>query len=404
MKVLNIAESYPSDKQADHAGIFIHRQSVALRKLGCDIRVINPQALLTRRILSPYYRFQSELDGIKIFRPRFFYVPQIIKPGKMYDLFYGFSIWRTLRTSFVGCKPDLIVCDWIIPGGRAAAQISKSLDVPLILRARGGDVRIMNKMKAKLLTYYSEIGNQARWIVCNGHGLKNDVLKIGAFDENKLLTMSNGLDTGFFYPGSGEEMCAARASLGIPQDALVCLFVGRWEIQKGIAEIAAVLPKLLEKFPNMFFVAAGPIRDYPCRNKFLSFGSRALFLNMVDSERVRQCLHAADLFLLPSLAEGLPNSLLEAMACGVASIASAVGGIPHLIIDGKNGLLVEPSNVYSLEASIMRCASDPNYRKNLGREAQQTIREQGFDMESVVRQVYRLFQSCINNPDNVNQF
>lgn len=404
MRLLNVTANYISKKTADHAGIFIHRQSLALKKMDCDIQVINAQPFLTRRMFSLQYPIRSEHDEIIVNRPRFLHIPLLIKPGKILDMFYSLAVLRMAKTIFKTWKPDIVVCDWIVPCGFAGYKISKELDIPLVLRARGGDIRIIKKQLPDLAKYYRQIGEQAKIIFCMGHGLYEDLIRVDIFDKEKLYVTSNGIDTKIFHPADQDERTRARQSLGIPQDAQVWVFIGSWDVQKGSTVLSLVLPKLLNQMSKVYFLVAGPVRDRVGHHVIQSIGDRVRFVGLVKNEKVINCLHAADLFLLPSLAEGLPNALLEAMACGVPVIASAVGGIPHLIVDGKNGILVEPNNISSLEENIKRCATDREYRERLGLEAWQTIIQGDFDLEIVAGQVCKRFQECINTFDNINQF
>ena len=395
MKILDIAESYLSEKPADHAGIFIHRQSLTLMKCGYDIRVITPQPLLSRNLMSQFYPYHSEKDGIGIFRPRFFYIPRIIRPGKVYDNFYSRAIQKTCKTLFADWVPDLIICDWIIPGGLASYQLSKKMRIPLILRARGGDVRIMSQQVPKLNKYYQTIGDQASFILCNGFGIFEDLSKFGIFDPQKLHVFTNGIDTEVFHPASIAERNSARAMLKIPATAHVWVFIGTWAKHKGSTELAQIVPPLLSQFPDAYFVVAGPIRDQDSKEAILAVKDQARFLGMVSTEQIVKCLHAADLFILPSHMEGLPNSLIEAMSCGVASIASSVGGVPSIIRNNMNGLLIDPKNTMMLEKIILRCLNDTKLTQELGINARRTIFELGLDMKSIASQLDELFQSCV---------
>ena len=223
MKILNIVESYLSDKPADLAGIFIHRQSLKLLELGHDIRVINPQPLICKKTFSPFYSFFSEKGGIKIYRPKFLYIPYLITPGKIYDEFYSNAVCRALNQFESGWKPDLILCDWIVPGGDVSSQLSNKLGVPLIIRARGGDVRWIAKTVSKYRDYYQQIGSQANLIICNGYGLYKDLAELEIFDEGKLKVLTNGIDTKFFHSPNQHEIIISRNNLRIHDTAKVII-------------------------------------------------------------------------------------------------------------------------------------------------------------------------------------
>jgi glycosyltransferase involved in cell wall biosynthesis len=336
------------------------------------------------------------MDGLLIFRPRFLYAPRVIKPGRIYDLFYSWAVQRTVKSMVRLWQPDLVVSDWIVPCGFAGYRISNLLDIPLVLRARGADVRTMKKLAPKLADYYRMIGERSDYIFCNGFGLKQDLIRINIFDENKLRVMPNGIDTDVFHPANNDERISARKFLRIPMDAQVWVFIGTWDHHKGSSDLANVLPGLFKKNPAAYFIEAGPIIDSASCQSVKSLGDQVQFLGMVNTDQVIRCFHASDIFILPSHYEGLPNALLEAMACGLTSIASTVGGIPQIVVNGKNGILIEPGNVVSLEAGIQRCAKDEQIRQSIGREARRSIVENGFDMRSVAKEWCTIFLGCLH--------
>jgi glycosyltransferase involved in cell wall biosynthesis len=109
-------------------------------------------------------------------------------------------------------------------------------------------------------------------------------------------------------------------------------------------------------------------------------------------------LDEADLFLLPSHAEGLPVSMLEAMAAGLPVIVTPVGGIPEAIQDGRNGLLAQPRNPEELAAAIRRLLTDEGLRSRLGQRARQTVREH-FDIGVAVGRLRTIYREAVAGTD-----
>lgn len=120
---------------------------------------------------------------------------------------------------------------------------------------------------------------------------------------------------------------------------------------------------------------------------------RVIFLG--HQEDVRPYLQASDVFALPSLAEGMANSLLEAMATGLPCVGTRVGGIVDLIVDGISGLLVEPGDAHRLAEAILRLLQDPDLATNLGVAARRTV-ERGYSIEQVAEQYVKLYQEMLN--------
>ena len=103
---------------------------------------------------------------------------------------------------------------------------------------------------------------------------------------------------------------------------------------------------------------------------------------------------AIDLFVLPSLTEGLPNVLLEAAACRVPLVATNVGGVPEIITHEKTGLIVEPGNVDQLESAIERCLCDKIFRKELADNAYKMVSE-SYHIEGQTRRLESLYTRLI---------
>lgn len=108
-------------------------------------------------------------------------------------------------------------------------------------------------------------------------------------------------------------------------------------------------------------------------------------------KEVAQYFHLAHFFVLPSRSEGLPNALLEAMACGLPAVATHVGGIPKVVIDGETGLLVPPDDEEALADAIKRLLDSPSLCRKMGKAARRHI-EAHYSIESVTDQHIALYQ------------
>ncbi|MDB5745995.1 MAG: hypothetical protein JWP72_843 [Massilia sp.] len=162
------------------------------------------------------------------------------------------------------------------------------------------------------------------------------------------------------------------------------LFLGRLEASKGIPELLDAAALLVPRFPALRLVLAGTGDLDAWRREAAArgIGERVELPGWLDAAARDAELARAAVFCLPSHAEGLPMSLLEAVASGCASVASAVGGIPEALEDGENGLLVPRHDAPALAAALARVLADGALRARLGSRARTTV-EQHYSTDAV---------------------
>lgn len=399
MNLLNITSNYLSNRKNDFAGVFIHRQWVELLSKNWDIQVINPQPFLYRSYYKQarYYPHQSIKDGITVYRPRFIKVPQI-----NISRFEYYSYTRAVKNTWKKLQnwiPDIVVCDWLVPGIPSASYISQTTNTPLIARARGYDVRQLQYSKqeeSQLIKAYRAMAHRPYKVICNGIGLYEAVISLDLFNHSSIVNQPNGLDITLFHQPTNTERECARHQFSLSKDAIVCVFIGTWEHRKGSHDLAEIIPQILTLYPDMAFVIGGPIKD---NNSYelLSGYSQVHFLGSVSPQDIPILLQSADIFILPSYYEGTPNALLEAMATELCCITTLVGGTKAFAESDKNMLIIEPGDHVGLIQALKRAITDKDLRINLGHAARRTIVERGYDLDSVVNELDQLFRVCIQS-------
>jgi glycosyltransferase involved in cell wall biosynthesis len=151
--------------------------------------------------------------------------------------------------------------------------------------------------------------------------------------------------------------------------------VGRMDSYKGQAYLIGALPVVLIEFPDARFVLIGDGPERECLQSSaerLGVGDRVSFLGTRSDVSV--LMSQLDLFVLPSLLEGFPNAVLEAMAARLPIVATRVGGVPELIEDGRTGLLVEPGSAQALAEAIIRIWTDHDLRRGCATAAHEAVR------------------------------
>ncbi len=192
---------------------------------------------------------------------------------------------------------------------------------------------------------------------------------LAAFDE-----LPNGVDTGRFAPTN--EKAAIRAALGLPMDRPIVLSVGNLKPVKGHEYLVQAVGRMDGDSRRACFVIVG--QDYlGGRLQQMANQVRGVEIRFVGAQsNLSEWYQAADVFVLPSLWEGCSNALLEAMASGLACIATAVGGNVDLIEHDRTGWLVPPADAAALATAIGSLLHDPTRRNCLGTAARTHIEAQ----------------------------
>lgn len=186
--------------------------------------------------------------------------------------------------------------------------------------------------------------------------------------RSKVVCIPNGVMLAG-YPASVDR-AAIRHSLGVADGAPLVTMVAKLMPQKGHAVLLAALPRLLADFPNLrvLLVGAGPLHDELLAT-IRRYAANDVVLLAGDRPDVPELLAASDLFVLPSLWEGLSMALLEAMASRLPVVASRVSGTSEVIEHGQSGLLVPPGNASALADAIARPLRDASLAQRLGEGA-----------------------------------
>ncbi|MDB5916193.1 MAG: hypothetical protein JWR40_427 [Massilia sp.] len=171
------------------------------------------------------------------------------------------------------------------------------------------------------------------------------------------------------------------------------LFLGRVDAGKGVFELLEAVASLAPAFPELQLVigGVGELDRVRRRADELGIGERVALPGWIDAAGKARELALAQLFCLPSHAEGLPMALLEAMAAAKAVVSTTVGGIPEAVLDGANGLLVAPGDAEALAKSLRALLHDAALRARLGDAARATVRER-FSTEAALGQLSALYR------------
>ena len=250
--------------------------------------------------------------------------------------------------------------------GRLAGKAAR---VPIIVSG----IRVAEKRGSLRLW----IDRATDWMVARHLCVSQDVAAFsaarGGLPIGKIQVIPNGVDAGQF----AEAQSADLAHFEIPPGSRTLLFVGRLDPQKGPFVLMAAARELLPRHNDVHLLLVG---DGPLAENLRKWVAKENLTDRVHfagrRNDVPSVMRAAEIFVLPSLWEGLPNVVLEAMAAGVAVVASRVEGISDLLLDDQTGLVVPPNSAPDLAEAIERLLADPQHAHQMGHNAQQFVRKE----------------------------
>jgi glycosyltransferase involved in cell wall biosynthesis len=244
-----------------------------------------------------------------------------------------------------------------------------------------GGLRVAERQKHWHLTLDRLTAVLSTGSVCVSDGVLRFSRDIAHLNPARLTVIPNGIEVAPFVAA----IPVPRAALGIPDDAHLALYVGRLDRQKGLPDLLEAAEKVISKRPEWHLALAG---DGPCRDW--------LVRRITDSEvmcgrvhwlgrrnDIPNVLKSADVLVHASLWEGMPNSVLEAMAAGIAVIGTSVEGTEDLVVPGQTGWLVPPHDAITLERVLLEAAESPDRLKRYG-QAGQLRAEHEFSLETTV--------------------
>jgi len=211
--------------------------------------------------------------------------------------------------------------------------------------------------------------------------IKRSLVRRRKIPAEKIQVIHYGVDLQKFCSNGHAAVSAKRAEVGAVADTILIGVVARLEPPKGHRYFLEALPEVVKKYPqvHVILVGDGVLRaELEAMTRQLAISRHVTFLGARND--VSELLNAMDFFVLPSVSEGLPNVLLEAMACEKTVMATNVGGIPEVVRHGENGYLVPPANAAALREMLLRSLAEREQWKNFAQRARRTV-ETSFSLE-----------------------
>jgi len=197
------------------------------------------------------------------------------------------------------------------------------------------------------------------------------------------------------YQFSEEGRKRVRAEFKVSDDQFLIGTVARFSVQKGHEYTIDAIPGIIKSYPQarFLFVGDGPQRDN-CLKRVVALGLSAYVIFAGERQDIADILSALDLFLLTSIYEGLPLSVLEAMSVGIPVVATQVSGTPEAVLHEQTGLLIQSADSGAVVESVVRLLGEPELRERMSRQSRLVIRHH-FNRKSLIKQVEEFYDQLI---------
>ena len=324
MHILFISNIFPLPTQPGR-GVFNQAMVAALRAAGHRVTVVVPVNLSELRGRSPWRDREIE--------PGVHYLRYLLPPKFVRHRYHQIG-WLQLKSRLIRlartARPDVILAFWLHPDAAIAQRLGRELRLPVVPMAGGSDVHVITA-DPRRREAVSRVLRDADAVLTNGDVLRRAVIGLGG-RPGRVHAFRRGVDRERFRPGDRD---AARRALSIDTGERILLFVGNLLPVKGpdlLLDALALVPS--DRRWTVAWLGDGPMRDaLEARAHAAGLAPQMRFVGRVPNDALPTWYRAADLIVLPSRSEGIPNVLLEAMACGTPFRAFDVGGVAEVAPD-----------------------------------------------------------------------
>jgi glycosyltransferase involved in cell wall biosynthesis len=370
--ILFISHSYPTEEQP-WQGAFVEEMVKAVARAGARCTVLAPIPVHKPGLERPVPRADepqpSEEVMIKVLRPS--YLSLSSKKIGGYNSFQGtlFFFQRAIRRVLrqLDEKPDVVYGHFLYSGGASAVRIGMEQKIPSFVGVGESSFWSVAPLGVdRAQRDFRHVTGAIAVSSVNKRKLKAEL----NIPEKKIRVFPNGVDLARFSPRNKRK---SRAACGLPQDSFIAAFVGHFDERKG----ADRLTEATRRLEGVGVVCAGSGSLRPA-------GPQVLFADVLPHADVPSFLSAADVFVLPTRAEGCCNAVIEAMACGLPVITSE-GDFMDDIVNDSVAIRVDPDDVAAIRHAIIRIRDNPGLRAAMAASALE--HSKSFDINERARRV-----------------
>lgn len=394
MRILVLTTSYPLFAESV-SGIFISR---LLENMPDDVqcRVITPYdpdsdgAIPAKKnICITAFHYAPKFLSRLAHRPGG--IPVALKQNRLLYLVVPFFLLSMLLVTLKHARNvDVIHANWAI-SGLIAGFAGWLMGTPVVTTLRGSDVPQAG-VKSFTRWILSKSLALSSWVISVSEGFERKMKMEFPHFSHKIITIENGVGDDFLSIASVRSLPAIEST-----KITNLLAIGSLIPRKGMLDILQAFSQLINE-PACFLqiVGEGPLRmSLEQKAEELGISDRVKFLGAVEASGIPALLKQADLFILASHWEGRPNVVLEAMATGLAVIATDIDGVKELVVNGRTGLLFEDGDIDALKNCMEQLLRDPVQAYKYGQAGFSRIIEKKLRWCNTAQRYVELYQACI---------
>jgi glycosyltransferase involved in cell wall biosynthesis len=314
-------------------------------------------------------------------------------------LIYTWRAYRFSQKILKSGKFDATLAFFSVPCGFLAWRLKKQFKLPYIVSLRGADVPGYSERFTGLYRIITplikKIWQEAENVIANSQGLKKLALQTDA--AQVINVISNGIDTHQFRPslynfGDLASKMEAKSPRSFIDFQILC--VTRITPRKGVRYLIEAMDLLRKKYHNLSLQIVGEGDEKANLEKLvqiLSLEDQVKFAGLVPHEKLPAYYQSASAYVLPSLNEGMSNSMLEALASGLPLLATDTGGTQELIEDGINGFILKMKSAEDIAEKLEILIKNPELRKKMGAESR--TKAEGMSWEKVAQKYISAFNA-----------